>query len=49
MHKSIHAFLCIRMVVHARQNNEGTTYCNYLRPNIEKGDMSENMDILKIM
>ena len=22
--------------------------CDYLRPNIEKGDMSENMDILKI-
>ena len=22
---------------------------NYLRPNIEKGDMSENMDILKII
>ena len=22
--------------------------CNYLRTNIEKGDMSENMDLLKI-
>ena len=26
MHKSVHACLGIRMVVRARQNNEGTTY-----------------------